>query len=103
MMLSSNGTINYDIGAHTRDAQETSAARQESTTRNLHGSITKNLHIPGFDFFESRNTSWIKLYSTAYKRLEYTSYTQHEATPRLVTVTAQRPSEHVLTNKLYNL
>ena len=34
-MLSGNGTIDYDVEAHTLDAHETSAARQESTTRNL--------------------------------------------------------------------
>ena len=43
-MLSGNGTIDYSVEAHTLDAQETSAARQESTTRNIHGSITKNFH-----------------------------------------------------------
>ena len=35
-MLSGNGTIDYDVEAHTLDAHKTSAARQESTTRNLH-------------------------------------------------------------------
>ena len=35
-MLSGNGTIDYDVEAHTPDAHKTSAARQESTTRNLH-------------------------------------------------------------------
>ena len=34
-MLSENGTIDYDVEAHTLDAHKTSAARQESTTRNL--------------------------------------------------------------------
>ena len=34
-MLSGNGTIDYSVEAHTLDAQETSAARQGSTTRNL--------------------------------------------------------------------
>ena len=38
-MLSGNGTIDYDIGAHILDAHKTSAARQQSTTRNIHGSI----------------------------------------------------------------
>ncbi len=37
-MFSGNGTIDYDVEAHTLDAHKTSAARQESTTRNLHGS-----------------------------------------------------------------
>ena len=41
-MLSGNGTIDYSVEAHTLDVQETSAARQGSTTRNIHGSITKN-------------------------------------------------------------
>ena len=41
-MLSGNGTIDYSVDAHTLDAHKTSAARQESTTRNIHGSITKN-------------------------------------------------------------
>ena len=41
-MLSGNGTIDYNVEAHTLDVQETSAARQGSTTRNIHGSITKN-------------------------------------------------------------
>ena len=44
-MLSGNGTIDYSVEAHTLDAQETSAARQGSTTRNIHGSITKNFHV----------------------------------------------------------
>ena len=35
-MLSGNGTIDYDVEAHTLDDHKTSAARQESTTRNLH-------------------------------------------------------------------
>ena len=39
-MLSGNGTIDYDVEAHTLDAHKTSAARQESTTRNLQFSIT---------------------------------------------------------------
>ena len=43
-MLSGNGTIDYNVEAHTLDVQETSAARQGSTTRNIHGSITKNFH-----------------------------------------------------------
>ena len=34
-MLSGDGTIAYDIGARNLDAHKTSAARQESTTRNL--------------------------------------------------------------------
>ena len=34
-MSSGNGTIDYDVEAHTLDAHKTSAARQESTTRNL--------------------------------------------------------------------
>ena len=32
-MLSGNGTIDYSVEAHTLDAQETSVARQEPTTR----------------------------------------------------------------------
>ena len=32
-MLSGNGTIDYDIEAHTLDAHKTSAAHQVSTTR----------------------------------------------------------------------
>ena len=35
-MLSGNGTIDYEVEAHTLDALKTSAARQESTRRNLH-------------------------------------------------------------------
>ena len=35
-MLSGNGTIDYSVEAHTLDAHKTSAARQESTTRNIH-------------------------------------------------------------------
>ena len=34
-MFSGNGTIDYSVEAHTLDAHKTSAARQESTTRNL--------------------------------------------------------------------
>ena len=34
-MLSDNGTIDYDVEAHTLDARKTSAARQESTTGHL--------------------------------------------------------------------
>ena len=34
-MLSRNGTIDYDVEAHTLDAQKTSTAYQESTTGNL--------------------------------------------------------------------
>ena len=44
-MLSGNGTIDYNVEAHTLDVQETSAARQGSTTRNMHGSITKNFQL----------------------------------------------------------
>ena len=43
-MLSGNGTIGYDVDVHTLDAQKTSAVSQESTTRNIQGSITKNFH-----------------------------------------------------------
>ena len=42
-MLSGNGTIDYDVEARTLDAHETSAVRQESTTRNIHGSVSRNL------------------------------------------------------------
>ena len=35
-MLSGNGTIDYDVEAHTLGAHKTSAARQEPTTGNLH-------------------------------------------------------------------
>ena len=35
-MLSGNGTIAYEVQIPTLDANKTSAARQESTTRNLH-------------------------------------------------------------------
>ena len=45
-MLSGNGTIDYDIEAHTLDAHKTSAVRQESTTRILHGSAAKNFQNP---------------------------------------------------------
>ena len=59
-MLSGNGTIDYNVEAHTLDVQETSAARQGSTTRNIHGSITKNFQklivIVGFlDLYKSLN------------------------------------------------
>ena len=40
-MLSGNGTIDYDIEAHTLDAQKTSAAHQGSTTRNLQQKVIK--------------------------------------------------------------
>ena len=40
-MLSGNGTIDCDVEAHTLDAHKTSAARQESTTRNLQVSDNK--------------------------------------------------------------
>ena len=40
-----SGTIDYEVEAHTLDAQETSAARQGSTTGNIHGSITKNFQV----------------------------------------------------------
>ena len=54
-MFSGNGIIDYDVEAHTLDAHKTSAARQESTTRNLHGSAAStflgstanNLHEEG--------------------------------------------------------
>ena len=44
-MLSGNGTIDYDVEAHTPDAHRTSATRQESTTGNLHGSVAQDLHL----------------------------------------------------------
>ena len=52
-MLSGNDTIDYDVEAYTLDARKTSAACQESTTRNLHssaaytfhGSAARNLHF----------------------------------------------------------
>ena len=52
-MLSGNGTIDYDVEAHTFDAHKTSAARQESNTGNLYpfavstlnGGAAQNLHI----------------------------------------------------------
>ena len=34
-MVSGKGTIDYNVEAHTLGAHSTSAARQESTTRNL--------------------------------------------------------------------
>ena len=43
-MLSRNGPIDYSVEAHTLDAHKTSAARQESTTRNLHGSAASTFH-----------------------------------------------------------
>ena len=46
-MLSGNGTIDYSVEAHTLDAHKTSTAHQESTTRNIHGSVTKNLQYYG--------------------------------------------------------
>ena len=41
-MLSGTGTIDYSVEAHTLDAQETSAACQESTTKNLQQKV-KNI------------------------------------------------------------
>ena len=35
-MLSGNGAIDYDVKVHTPDAHNTSAMRQESTTKNSH-------------------------------------------------------------------
>ena len=43
-MLSGNGTIDYDVEAHTLAAHKTSAARQESTTRNLYGGTASTFH-----------------------------------------------------------
>ena len=43
-MLSGNGTIVYDVEAHTLDAHKTSAVRQESTTRNSPESTPSTLH-----------------------------------------------------------
>ena len=43
-MLSGNGTIDYSVEAHTLDAQKTSAAHQESTTRSLYGRAPARLH-----------------------------------------------------------
>ena len=48
-MLSGNGTIDYDVEAHTLDAHETSAARQESTTKNLHGSAAIDINTHHLD------------------------------------------------------
>ena len=48
-MLSGNGTIDYDVEAHTLDAHKTSAARQESTTRNLHGSAAIDINTHHLD------------------------------------------------------
>ena len=48
-MLSGNGTIDYDVEAHTLDAHKTSAARQESTTRNLHGSAAIDINTDHLD------------------------------------------------------
>ena len=65
-MLSGNGTIDYNVESHTLDAQETSAARQGSTTRNIQGSITRNFQIsveknvgcvPGF--WRKMRSEWV--------------------------------------------
>ena len=48
-MFSRNGTIDYDIEAQTPDTQKTSAARQESTTRNLHTFFHPLLRKPCLD------------------------------------------------------
>ena len=48
-MLSGNGTIDYSVEAHTLDAHKTSAARQESTTRNLHGSAAIDINTHHLD------------------------------------------------------
>ena len=48
-MFSGNGTIDYDVEAHTLDAHKTSAARQESTTRNLHGSAAIDINTHHLD------------------------------------------------------
>ena len=56
-MLSGNGTIEYDAEAHTLDARKTSAARQESTTGNLHGSTATTFH-GGTDGFRVGKQDW---------------------------------------------
>ena len=48
-MSSGNGTIDYDAEAHTLDAHKTSAARQESTTKNLQVSDNK-VYVSGTTF-----------------------------------------------------
>ena len=73
-MLSGNGTIDYNVEAHTLDVQETSAARQGSTTRNIQGSITKN--------FQKETKLLIALFRV------------HKSTPnRLSNTATQGPSE----------
>ena len=60
-MLSGNGTIDYDVEAHTLDAHKTSAARQESTTRNLHKDIwlRSKLQRSGNLWQLDNNIGWI--------------------------------------------
>ena len=48
-MFSGNGTIDYSVEAHTLDAHKTSAARQESTTKNLHGSAAIDINTDHLD------------------------------------------------------
>ena len=43
-MLSRNSTIDYGVEAHNLNAHKTSAAHQEFTTRNLHGSAASTFH-----------------------------------------------------------
>ena len=43
-MFSGNGTIDYDVEAHTLDDHKTSAARQESTTRNLQDQVVNTIN-----------------------------------------------------------
>ena len=47
--MSGNGTIDYSVDAHTLDAHKTSAARQESTTRNLNGSAAIDINTVRLD------------------------------------------------------
>ena len=63
-MLSGNGTIDYNVEAHTLDVQETSAARQGSTTRNIHGSITKNFQSGNVMFVSSTIFIYPSIYFT---------------------------------------
>ena len=48
-MLSGNGTIDYDVEAHTLDAHKTSAARQEFTMKNLHGGTAIDINTGHLD------------------------------------------------------
>lgn len=61
-MFISSGITDYDIEAHTLDAQKTSAVHQEFTTaRHLHGSTLSTSHDSFAKNFQSAHGSEVLL------------------------------------------